>query len=161
MNGWCHASQLNHRTWSVNTVLDIFCILFHFDKEGITFFHVLSWFSQHTSILEHLFDIKKCHAILDDNKHPLPFHFPPHSCLNARMHAVYKYFQMPWTSFPLSLWYWCKREEEMLQSCLVDILDGVVIDCQMYCHWWWIKGWVCINHWHCMHSCHQMREYRH
>jgi hypothetical protein len=50
----------------------MFCILFHFDKEGIPFFP-LPLHLPHTSILEHSFDIKKCHAILDDSKHPLPF----------------------------------------------------------------------------------------
>src|ERR1700722_17423081 len=52
------------------------CILFHFDKEGIPFFP-LPLHSPHTlPLLEPLFDINKdCHAIIDDSKHPLPFHF--------------------------------------------------------------------------------------
>ena len=51
MNGWCHASQLNDRTWSINTVLDMFCILFHFDKEGITFCNVVSTQSSISRVL--------------------------------------------------------------------------------------------------------------
>ena len=51
MNGWCHASQLNHRTYSINTVLDMFCILFHFDREGITFCNVVSTQSSISRVL--------------------------------------------------------------------------------------------------------------
>ena len=99
------------------------CILFHFDKEGISFFH-LPLHSPHTSILEHLFDIKKCHAILDDSKHPLPFHFLS-QCKDACSVQV-----LP-TAIHILLTL-CdtdvrEGEEEMLQCCLVDILDGVVV----------------------------------
>jgi hypothetical protein len=55
----------------------MFCILFHFDKEGITFFHLPLHSPNTLPLLEPLFDIKKCHVILDDSNHPLPFHFPP------------------------------------------------------------------------------------
>src|ERR1700722_9025540 len=101
----------------------MFCILFHFDKEGIPFFHASSSFSSHTSILEPLFDIKKCHVILDDSKHPLPFHFLSQCTDACSAQVLPTAIHILLTSCDTDV----SEGEEMLQCCLVDILDGVVV----------------------------------